>query len=320
MTPLILFTGFLGSGKTTFLRGLLPHLTAAGLEPHVILNDYQNAHVDASSLRQVVEKVVPISGNCVCCGSRDEMFDALAAAQLTLKSVMLVEANGTVDAIQLIELISSDLRAEAYTLPWQLAVVDVKRWQRRHLHNELEARQLKTATHLYLSHVNDQDAARKDQVMSSVSKQNPNASWVSPESFASKVTQLAATALNIAPRVLRSIENNTHLHHHDDHNASHHFASMELPLPDGLEHERLEVFLRALPSEVIRAKGLVRLAGHQHEFTVFDYLGADQGVQFRTYKGDPDVASLFIAIGPRLPLKEIQASFSRIANTPLSIT
>lgn len=320
MTPLIVFTGFLGSGKTTFLRSLLPHLTAAGLEPHVILNDYQNARVDASSLRHVVKKVVSISGNCVCCGSRDEMFDALAAAQLTLKSVMLVEANGTVDATQLIELISSDLRAAAYTLPWQLAVVDVKRWQRRHLHNELEASQVKTATHLYLSHFNDHDAARNDEVISAVSMQNPNTSWVSPESFASEVTQLAATALKIPPRVLRSIEDNTHLHHHHDHNASHHFASMELPLPDGLEQNRIESFLHALPSEVIRAKGLVRLAGHQREFTVFDYLGADQCVQFRNYKGDPEVASLFIAIGPRLPQKEIRTSLSRMTNAPLSVT
>ena len=153
MPPLIVFVGFLGAGKTTFLRSLLPHLNAAGLEPQVILNDYQNAKVDALSLRESIERVVPIAGSCVCCGSRDEMFDALAAAKLSPKSVMLMEANGTVDAAQIIELLSCDLRAVRYALPWQLGVVDARRWQRRSEHNEMEAQQLRTATHLSLIHI-----------------------------------------------------------------------------------------------------------------------------------------------------------------------
>ncbi len=47
MTPLVLLVGFLGAGKTTYLRALIPALTAEGLQPHVIINDYQNARVDA---------------------------------------------------------------------------------------------------------------------------------------------------------------------------------------------------------------------------------------------------------------------------------
>ena len=130
MTPLVVVIGFLGAGKTTFLRGLLPHLNAAGLEPQIILNDYQNARIDANTMRKGVKSIIPISGNCICCGSRDQMFDASASAQLNPQSVMLMEANGTADAAQLISLLSCDLRAKRYALPWQLAVVDAKRWQR----------------------------------------------------------------------------------------------------------------------------------------------------------------------------------------------
>ncbi len=321
MTPLIVFIGFLGAGKTTFLRGLLPQLNTAGLEPQVILNDYQNARVDAFTLRDRVESVVPISGNCVCCGSRDEMFDALAAAQLNPKSVMLMEANGTADAAQLIDLLSCDLRAVRYALPWQLAVVDAQRWQRREEYNELEALQLKTATHLYLSHTNNHDAARDDQVMTAVSELNPAATWVSLETFASEVIQLAADASKLPPRVLRSLDNSVHdhghdhNHAHDQHLVTHHFASMELPLPDGWDRSELEAFLLALPPEVIRAKGLVRLAGQQDEYTVFDYLGADRRITLRSYTATPHVASLFLAIGPHLPREAIQASLSRLTHS-----
>ena len=140
MTPIILFTGFLGAGKTTFIRDLIPALIASGHEPYVILNDYQNARVDALALQQVVRRVIPISGNCICCGSRDELFNSLETAPLNRQSVMLVEANGTADAIQLIQLISSDLRAVNYALPWQLSLIDSKRWQKRHFHNKFRSK------------------------------------------------------------------------------------------------------------------------------------------------------------------------------------
>lgn len=320
MTPLIVFIGFLGAGKTTFLRGLLPHLTAAGLEPQVILNDYQNASVDAFTLNESAKNIVPISGSCVCCGSRDEMFDALAAAQLTPQAVMLMEANGTADAAQLIDLLSCDLRSVRYTLPWQLAVVDARRWQRRDEHNELEARQIETATHLHLSHTEDHDRTRDDQVMTEVSEWNPHGVWVCLETFASEMIQLAATAHRLPPRVLRRIGEPVHEHHAHEHNATHHFASMELPLPDGLERARLENFLHALPPEVIRAKGLVRLAGQENEFAVFDYLGTDRRITLRRYTAAPHVASLFLAIGPRLPEADIRASLHRLtrATSPVA--
>ncbi|MBM3863874.1 MAG: hypothetical protein FJ385_08015 [Verrucomicrobia bacterium] len=51
MLPLLVITGFLGTGKTSLLRELLPQLEESGITPHVILNDHQNARIDASSLQ-----------------------------------------------------------------------------------------------------------------------------------------------------------------------------------------------------------------------------------------------------------------------------
>ncbi|MDI1312487.1 GTP-binding protein [Prosthecobacter sp.] len=39
MIPLVLITGFLGSGKTTLVRQLATLLEASGVERHYILND-----------------------------------------------------------------------------------------------------------------------------------------------------------------------------------------------------------------------------------------------------------------------------------------
>ncbi len=49
MTPLLLVTGFLGSGKTSLLRRLLPRLNDAGLATHVVLQDFVNAVLDKAA-------------------------------------------------------------------------------------------------------------------------------------------------------------------------------------------------------------------------------------------------------------------------------
>jgi G3E family GTPase len=70
MPPLVLLVGFLGSGKTTFLKALLPLLKEHCVVPRVIIN-YQNAEVDAEQLVAFVDRVEAIRGSCICCSSNE---------------------------------------------------------------------------------------------------------------------------------------------------------------------------------------------------------------------------------------------------------
>ena len=98
MTPLILVVGFLGSGKTTFLKNLMPALGLAEIRPTLLINDYQNARVDAAQFQNLTEEVKALSGDCVCCGSRDELFSFLQEFKHSPGRVMIVETNGTTDS------------------------------------------------------------------------------------------------------------------------------------------------------------------------------------------------------------------------------
>ena len=66
-TPLVLVTGFLGAGKTTFLRALLAELASRNITADVILNDYGNAALDAASLAEHAASLLPLAGSCACC-------------------------------------------------------------------------------------------------------------------------------------------------------------------------------------------------------------------------------------------------------------
>ncbi len=66
-TELILIGGFLGAGKTTFLRELSKFLAAKGKKVGLITNDQASALVDTAFLSEENGHVIEVSGSCFCC-------------------------------------------------------------------------------------------------------------------------------------------------------------------------------------------------------------------------------------------------------------
>jgi G3E family GTPase len=310
MNPLLLIVGFLGSGKTTFLRHVLPEFKARGLVPSVIINDYQNAWVDAALIAELAEAVHPISGSCVCCGSREELLDALAALVLTERSVVVVETNGTTDAEEIVEVLSLDGRTACLMLPMQLTLVDAKRWQKRYWHNGLERTQVCGASHLVFSRRDQVTSQRLDEVMASVLESNGRAKITSPSELAAELVTIVEMGNQMSPRTVRTIETNglnSHPHMHHDPNQ-YHFAAMEAVLPPLVSEASLRRFLQELPAEVLRVKGLVVLKEFPDKVYSFQKVGGDDNdillLPLRRKISFPPVA---IFIGPSLPEDDIRA-------------
>ncbi len=266
MTPLYLITGFLGAGKTTLLRAWVPALIERGVRPHIILNDYQNARVDAASFEEYAALVEPIAGTCVCCGSREALFDALRSAPLTDESVMLIEANGTADATQLIEIFTADSATERYTLPIQVVVIDAKRWQKRYWNNRLERSQVETAGYGLLTRRDEVSQERAAEVLSAVEELAPKLTWTTSDHLTQAAHTLLKKARHLPPRRFNTKDASPSEHHHH-HHAEHHFASLEIPLPQRLPQADLETYLKDLPPEVLRAKGMAYV--HGEEFPIY---------------------------------------------------
>lgn len=204
MTPLILVAGFLGAGKTTLLRTLIPRLIEKGFRPHIVLNDYRNADVDAATLATYNAMVSPISGTCVCSGSRDLLMRTLADIELDASSIVLLEANGTADTAELIELISAHELLACYSLPVQIAVVDTKRWQKR-FRNRLERLQVQTAGYVQLAHLEQVDGAGLEIVTEDIKQLAPHALLVDANALVDVLASLARNAANFHPGVSPSV-------------------------------------------------------------------------------------------------------------------
>ena len=138
MESIITIVGFLGAGKTTLLKSLISNYTRAGWDPFVILNDYENAKMDAQQFyKQIDEKYIKaLSGSCICCSGINELREFVNTIPERENGVTLIEANGTSDACSLMGFLGVGLN-ERFLPPVQISVVDANNWQLRNNHNEL---------------------------------------------------------------------------------------------------------------------------------------------------------------------------------------
>jgi G3E family GTPase len=282
--PLVLIGGFLGAGKTTFLRALLTHLGETDARPHLVINDYGQAEIDAAMLAQLTASVSAINGSCVCCESQAEFLDLLARAPLDDRSVLLVETNGTTDPYEIIEALGLDPRARRYTAPLHVSIIDTQRWQKRWWHNELERQQARSSSGHFLSKTDLVPADRVRTVAEDLLQLNPHARAVTPAAIAAEVSALlgaptaSAPAHPSSPAHEHPAHDHSHAHAHRHH--AHSFVSLQLPLPGTISREKMAAWLRGLPRQVIRAKGFVRLEENPARLLSFQKIEDSHDIAF----------------------------------------
>ncbi len=75
--PVVIVSGFLGSGKTTLVRHLLADAQRKGERVAVISNEFGELAIDRSLIGEGEEAYVELEGGCVCCQLTDELIDTL---------------------------------------------------------------------------------------------------------------------------------------------------------------------------------------------------------------------------------------------------
>jgi G3E family GTPase len=95
--------GFLGAGKTTFMRRRLDELAALPGKTVVLVNDFASVGIDGSLLDNQGADVVELPNGCICCSLRDDLSRQL---EETVKRFapdrVLIEPSGVADIASLI--------------------------------------------------------------------------------------------------------------------------------------------------------------------------------------------------------------------------
>jgi len=91
----VLVTGFLGSGKTTFLLQVIRYLTSQQKTFAVIVNEIGEVGIDNQMLKQVGANVWEVLGGCICCTAASGLVSALdEAVNNYAPDYVLVEPSG----------------------------------------------------------------------------------------------------------------------------------------------------------------------------------------------------------------------------------
>jgi G3E family GTPase len=321
--PIVLIAGFLGAGKTTFLHALMGALKERNVGFSVVVNDFENAEIDAARLRDLDVEVQSINCSCVCCSSLNDFMLTLGTIDVPRGGVLLVEANGASDFITLIAAISMRGECRRFTSPIQVTMIDTVRWQKRRQHNKLEQEQVKTATHWMLTHTDGVKNPRIAGIRAAVKMLTPRGIETSVDAFADFLRLQAATARFAAAEAPRPalFENITaepaheHHHHHDDERA---FTSMGVPVPFVVQRQDLERVLRHLPDEVLRVKGLCRLAELPQIPFSFQHVRPEGETWFLPMIGTLGVIPSGVVIGVGLPESSIHALFEAMPSAELA--
>ena len=281
MEALIVLVGFLGAGKTTLLKRLVTDYLDAGWQPFVILNDYENAHMDAQQLHPRIgpQGLTPMDGNCICCTGITELRANVNRIPERDYGITLIEANGTVDACDLMEFLGVGID-ERFRPPVQVSVVDVRNWQLREEHNELEAHQVKVSSLILLSHYEDVAEDRVTEVRQALAALNPGAKILSTE-------QVDIEAIpELAPSTQQPEK-----YAHDKAQ----WASCSVDLPDLPTIDCVIDICNALPDSLLRVKGFTKLAGQSVD-TYFERTPSGE-VSIRTFNGNAMTGAKLLTVG-----------------------
>lgn len=277
-TPLLLITGFLGSGKTTFINRLLalPRSFTA-LQPRlgVVVNEFGQIGIDGALLAQAAGDsgtgIMELANGCVCCIRGTEMWEsALELVDRAGAEVLLVETSGLVEPRILLEQyrLLPDKTKSRIDLRGLLCAVDAL-----HVRDSIDKRlevtqQLTLADRLLLTKLDVASAAQvadAHQLLDELKATSERAS-ISFGSTEAEVANVLRWALG--PRVEKKKTAKSHDHDHDDHDHRHdhrhggrQLAAVSLHEAQPLLAAPLLQLLRELSGDVLRAKGIVRVLG-----------------------------------------------------------
>ena len=282
MERIIVIVGFLGAGKTTLLKKLASQYFEAKWKPQVILNDYENANLDAQQLLDFLDlsQVKAISGSCICCSGISELRDEVNAIPQREYGVVLIEANGTTDACTLMEFLGVGLKSH-FLPPIQISIVDVRNWQKRNFNNELEANQVQVSSLVILNHTRNISNERIKTVEAQILKLNPTAillKWV-----------------DVNLETINKLYPSSHQGKKIDHQKTH-WSSCSVDLPERFSSKRLQYVIDSLPASIIRVKGCTKLDKDSY-YSLFERIPSGE-TYVRVYTGDLITGPKLLVIGP----------------------
>jgi len=321
--PLIIITGYLGAGKTTLVRRIIPELDKRALRGVLIENEIGEINVDGILTADSSIQQIELLGGCVCCSLRGDLFSALGEAIRSYKpDYLLIEASGLAEPAELIDAATAQPLIDQVHITDIVCIADAANLALQLKLGELAKLQAKFASAILL---NKRDAVREGELEPLTAKlreMNEHAPIIPCEQSASDVSVILANTFAWldgaeAPAHLAQGEQ-AHEHDHHHHHHAGHYA-LNISFTRALSKQELLDALAALPERAYRVKGFAEIEGSDRPW-VFQRVGAmpPRATEF-TLDGVPVPIGMVI-IGPSLSAGMVEPALQPIGAQIRSVT
>lgn len=101
--PVYIITGFLGSGKTTFLNNLIKDATYKRVV--VIENEIGKVNIDGAMIIDSVDDVIELTAGCLCCNLNEKLYSVLSGLveRKDEFDIIVIETTGIADPAGVVE-------------------------------------------------------------------------------------------------------------------------------------------------------------------------------------------------------------------------
>ena len=272
-TPVVVVTGFLGSGKTT----LVNQLVRKEADSLVIVNEFGEVPVDHQLLESSVEKAIALPNGCLCCHLRGDLEETLIGAAMRRRrgeiagfDRVIIETSGLADPGPVAQTLYADQAlARDFKLGPIVTVVDAFDLDSRNASIDIARAQIAAADVVVLSKVDRGDADRAEAEVRDLN---------------AGVTCIRASFGDVHPAVLLEVKPGNHSFANTaTHNGS--IRSFVLRFDQPVRRELLQQFISTLVDlrgpDLLRVKGFVPveagMVGIQGVRHVFDKMRPVEG-------------------------------------------
>lgn len=291
MSGLYLITGFLGAGKTTFLKQFVQMFKEQRM--HIIVNEFGREGIDGELMREMGIALDEINNGSIFCSCRlDKFWEVLTHTLEQSPDVILVEASGLSDPTNVKKILN---QKEKYPIFSQIeymgciCLVDGRQFLKVYETASVVKKQLNVSNLVLLNKMDLVSREQADRVKQVLKEHRPDLpvfetdhgrfqkEWF--EVLSAKIPEDEGTLFQTADITLRKYL---------------------LHIKEGTDLDRLSRFLNMLLQDTFRIKGFVRTGGKEYQVSAVGNL-----LEISEYRRTPEKTNLLVVLsGSGMPVKK----------------
>ena len=313
MTKIDIISGFLGAGKTTFIKKMIDE-AFKGEQIVLIENEFGEVGIDGGFLKDAGIQITEMNSGCICCSLVGDFGKNLNEVITKYHpDRILIEPSGVGKLSDVMKSVIDIEKEQPVKLNALVTVVNaLKASKQMKAFGEFFNNQIEYATTVILSRSQNATPEQLEFCVKQIQALNPKASVITTDWDAIKGEQILKTMEgqdNLEMKVLaeaRHAQDEAEHHHHHDHDDHDDvFTSWGKETPHKFERAKLEEILKQFVEDdkILRSKGMVE--GTDGKWIYFDMVPGEYEIR----DGEPDYTGRIVVIGTDIHEHELEELF-----------